>query len=252
MAKRHFPLLDLSPLAIAAMLFAGPEPMLTAELHDGRMVDLGQHTMAVPVPEGYCPIDRDVPAQDYVASEIEALGTGEVRMLAFDVDCPTLEAFTGSGGGSITPYVIHYVVLDGDRPATFDGSREAFVRQTAEKLDAPALLVQLDTAARDVDAMVEQRLETLDHEADSSATTQRTEARKPLGHDENAVYIGFVSRFETETGDRETAGVTGVTLVDGMVTTVNMYGDYRGEQTLKTLLKQTQAQVESLVAANRR
>ena len=244
---RRFPSAVLAAALLAGTVAATSQ---AADPESLRQIQLSGHAMSVPVPDGYCPIDPNDPAQSSVAKQVEAASGGQVDMLTFDVSCPALEAFAANGGGAITPYAIHYAVLENGRPAVYDGSRQAFVQETVGQLAGPELRTRLDATAREVDAATQRRLDALDQRSERAVTVEGTQVQEPLGHDENAIYIGFISRFTTEAGPRATAGVTGMTVVDGVVTTVNMYRDYEDSRTLQMLLKDTQTQVASVVAAN--
>jgi hypothetical protein len=221
-----------------------------AGVTDGRDAWIGAQQIMLPVPAGYCPADRTDPGQGFLARQIEDMVQPHVLMLAFDIDCAAQARFKAAGGGAITPYVLFHAARDGDRIASYPGSRAAFIAEVAQALAAPEFRAELEATAKTIDSAMQEKFDSLADRLDGPMTVRGTQMQEPLGHDDNAVYLGFVSQVDGPSGPGYLAGVTGSTLINGIVVSVNLYGDYKDSSTFVTLLGQVRTMVDALVAAN--
>jgi hypothetical protein len=88
----------------------------------------------------------------------------------------------------------------------------------------------------------------------SRGQTMPTDGLKPLGvldSDQDAIYFGIIMASQGLDGRITTvAGVVGVTLVNKVMLSINLYRVYAGQGTIDALLKEQRQNVRALIQAN--
>lgn len=211
----------------AFVLCVLPSIALSAEL----IVDVDGASEHLPVPAGYCAIDRSRPSEELVFQEALRRGSGDTIGIA--IDCAQLVAFRGGQPlQGLKHYVLFISVLsDGTPRHVDDAGRAQFIKEGAAavpNLDTQAIADQMKQHGSAIGVPLAMRSYGL------------------LGQDENGFYTGGIS----ESGGSPAAVVAAVTAAGNRAIGVGFYDMTVTDSTLPDLYAQARVEAAALVAAS--
>ncbi len=210
----------------------------------GQTIHLGEPSLAetdlmLPAPESHCSLSEVNPSDRELMAEQIRLQRGQNYVLGMFADCGELIAWRqgrdglGQFGSYLSPVNTH-----GRR---LPMARQDFVRQIANEFN------QNDHVGSAANSMRKELVE-----AEMSVELGETVSLGLLATDDIGAYIGVLQRISDETGEEaEIAAITGLTLVQGRVVTVNLWAPYDGQRSVEALLSQQRKALRQLIRANR-
>jgi hypothetical protein len=237
MSRPAGPGIAFGALAAMAMLAAaaiGPAAAATLE------AEIAGHRIVLPVPEGYCTLDRSREFDRELDERIDRVMSTQDVYLGAAIDCAELAALEDAPEDGFTSYLIWMAAGDGQGGTALDPDvgRAEFVEAAAAE------------AVPDTEALSEEATQAWQEELDSDALGIEALELGVIGHDDNAYYVTGLARIEGPTGTVMQAGITIGTLVHGAQLQVILYRPFAGERTFEALEPQAKALAASLVAAN--
>lgn len=222
----------ISGVALAAALLIS-----AAALADTVSV-AGQDVVLV-APKGRCAFDRSQSAERSMIATLERANAGINDVLMVFGPCKTLEQ---SRAGKGMPFSEGQILAsyDNGAPRVFDGfSREQVLREVAAtlpKLDWQALAQKMSDAWK------------------SEGVNLPTNSLSSLGvlaTDADAIYFGVMMSTKGPDGrPLAVAGVVGITLVNKVMLSINLYGPYADKSSVDALLKAQRENIRALIKAN--
>jgi hypothetical protein len=228
----------LAALALAALASLAPEAPAGAAAIEAEVAG---HVLALPLPEGYCALDRSREYDRELDEQIDRVMSAHDVYLAGAIDCAELAALEDAPGEGFTTYLIWLAAGDGKGgPALYpDTGRADFIAAAAE--EAPGF---------DTEALSEEATEAWQEELDSDAFGVESLEMGALGHDGNAYYVTGLARVDGANRTILQAGITIGTLVHGVHVLVYLYRPFEGPRTFEALEQDAKALASALLAAN--
>ncbi len=213
-----------------------------------RRLNLDGRVLAIPLPPGYCPADRSLPVIDKMFSMIEKALPKNIRMLALDFGCSWVEVASSGKSPGYPRYVAHIASLSPDgRVATFPGRRDEFLESVVASLASAAGRQAVEMAHAEAERQV---LEELNRLADGPVSLEDVQVEPGLASDAAGVYTGVVAKIENRGIVMPLACVSSITLIGGVVVSLNFCREHGGSGTFEELLAEAQAFTAGLVEAN--
>lgn len=234
-AARRWPR-RVASLSVALVAFSSlPATAKTIE------TDLAGHRLELPVPAGFCTIDRSVEVQRELGEKIERVMSQRDVYLGIAIDCDELAALEDAPERGFSTYIVW--VAEGDESGNLvlypDIARDSFI----EEADAQGVRVDSDAASQEATDLWQQEL-------DSDAVEVEGLELGAIGHDENAHYATGLAHIDSAHGNLTQATVTFGTLIDGIHVQALLYRPFAGERSFDTLKSEAAALAGALVAAN--
>ena len=203
--------------------------------------DVAGHPLMLPVPAGFCTIDRSVEVQRELGEKIERVMSQRDVYLGIAIDCGELAALEDAPERGFSTYVIWVAEGDGSgEPVLYpDIARDRFVEQA----DAQAMPVDGGDASQEATDLWQQEL-------DSDTLEVESLELGAIGHDSNAHYTTGLARIDSAHGELVQATVTLGTLINGVHVQAFLYRPFQGERSFDALKAEAEALAEAIVAAN--
>ena len=230
-AARH----GTRPLAAFIALLSLPATAAAIE------ADVAGHRLVLPVPAGFCTIDRSVEVQRELGEKIERVMSQRDVYLGIAIDCGELAALEDAPERGFSTYIIWVAEGDGSgEPVLYpDIARDRFIEQA----DAQAMPVDGGDASQEATDLWQQEL-------DSDTLEVESLELGAIGHDGNAHYTTGLARIDSAQGELAQATVTLGTLIDGLHVQAFLYQPFQGERSFDALKAEAATLAEALVAAN--
>ncbi len=215
----------LSPAALAATIEA----------------EMAGHRLVLPVPPGYCTLDRSVEVQHELGEQIERVMSQRDVYLGAAIDCAELAALEDAPERGFTTYLIWMAEGDGNgEPVRYpDVGRGDFVEEAA----AQGTNVDTGTASQEATDIWQQEL-------DSDAIEIEALEIGMIGHDDSAYYATGLARIGGAGSDVRQAAMTLGTLLYGIHVQAYLYRPFEGPHSFEALEPEAAALAATLVAAN--
>lgn len=198
-----------------------------------------QSALVLPIPDRYCELSAVHPMDREMLEITAQINASHNYVLSIFADCEQLVAWRAEGsdfeqyGMYLSPLTSH-----GRR---YSMTRSDFVGQVAKEFGQ---FDQMDTVGEEMKKRVK--------EAEVSINLHEMVHLGLLHADDWAAYTGVLQRVSDDSGyEANVAVVTGMTLLQGQVVTLNLSAPYEGQKTVQALLRQQQRNVRELVDANR-
>jgi hypothetical protein len=215
----------LSPQAIAASI----------------ETDLAGHRLVLPVPAGFCTIDRSVEVQRELGEQIERVMSQRDVYLGIAIDCDELAALEDAPERGFSTYIVWVAESDGSGgPVLYpDIARSDFVEQAADQI------VPADSGAASQDAT-----DLWQQELDNDAIEVEALEFGAAWHDDIAYYT--TGRAQVGGADGERSQATGAfgTLVHFVHVQALLYRPFDRSGSVERLQETATALAGTLVAAN--
>ena len=210
----------------------------TAGAKDTQIASVLGADVVLPVPKGYCALNKENPADKEVISSIEQVNAGRNTVLMVFADCKQLQAFRTKGqdlsnsGSYMTP---------ASRREPLKMPRARFVAEMAKVL-------------KQEKGPMDQAVEEAKRRAKAQETGTEIDQNVNLGllhSDDTGAYMGVLQTLQVDGGGKtQVAIVAGLTLVRERVISVNLAAPGHGRDTVNALLAAQRAIVKALIAAN--
>ena len=232
---RHLARRTAVPLIAALVLL--PPPAIAASIE----TDLAGHRLVLPVPPGFCTIDRSVEVQRELGEQIARVMSQRDVYLGIAIDCSELAALEDAPERGFSTYTVWVAEGDGSGdPVLYpDIARSAFV----EEAEAQGVAFDTGDASQEATDLRQQEL-------DNDTVEVGALELGAIGHDANAHYATGLARIDSAQGDLTQATVTFGTLIDGVHVQAFLYRPFEGERSFDRLKSEAAALAEALVAAN--
>jgi hypothetical protein len=210
-----------------------PEPPVAIQI-DGRW-------FVLPVPPGYCTVERDVHVDALHYDRFAAtLGSGKQLLLWF-VDCAALDRTATMPG---TPFVRYGLYLtsgnmDNSIGNFVDLTRAEFARSMARTV--PSL---------DLDTLIDEIRGRWQATIGTTAGAASGERFGIIAHDDRAYYLAMVNAAAARDRGGLQAGIVGGTLLHGRSISVVLYRSVAAVESLHRLRWDAEALVTALIEAN--
>lgn len=233
-ARWHARWMAMPTIALVALL-SGPVTAATIE------ADPDGHRLVLPVPSGFCTIDRSVEVQRELGERIERVMSQRDVYLGIAIDCGELAALEDAPERGFSTYIVWVAEGDGyGDPVLYpDVARVRFVEQA----DAQGMAVDSGAASQEATDAWQQEL-------DSDTVEVETLELGAIGHDGNAHYATGLAQIGSAQGELTQATVAFGTLIDGVHVQALLYRPFEGPRTFDTLKPEATALAAALVAAN--
>jgi hypothetical protein len=190
---------------------------LPAQAKQVHVVQVDGVRVGVPVPAGYCVMDRNHPSDRRVIGYFERVNKGKNRILVTIADCRQLRDWRGGRRKLLGHYAYLTVAtqLEG-RTISMPPARFARVMERSFRRRGMEIVKRGNTVWR---KRIEKTLPTVRVNENRFLGVLRTD-----GH---AAYIGLIQRVRTEYGtEKVVLGMTSTGLVRGKVLSFSFYSDY--------------------------
>jgi hypothetical protein len=209
------------PLLLAASAHAAPVAV------DGRTIEL-------PLPAGYCAVDRDRSPDAQFWEAMRALQEPQTRLLAWFAACEELERWRADRGRGFERYAI--VLAPAEPPVA---SRREYVAEIARGYD------QHQGTVTDDSAEMQQRLR--ERAPDLTPGPLRLQLLEPSA---DGVLASMEQTYDSPTGPRRVIGVIVYTAANLTRLSANFYGPDTGPEALRPVRDAAFAYLTTLTAAN--
>ena len=203
--------------------------------------DVAGHRIALPVPAGFCTIDRSVEVLRELGEKIQRVMSQSDVYLGIAIDCEELAALEDAPERGFSTYIVW--VAEGDtsgNPVLYpDVARDKFI----EEADAQGVTVDSEAASEEATELWQQEL-------DNDAVEVQALELGAIGYDENAHYATGLARMDSAHGDLTQATVTLGTLIYGVHVQAFLYRPFEGERSFDAMKPEATSLAEALVAAN--
>ena len=219
---------------VAAALLSPVSPAIA------EIVSVAGQDVVLPTPKkNSCVLDRAEPSDRGIITMLEARNSGKNDVLMVFGDCKSIaRARRGEGTAFVDGHVL--APYNNGAPRVFETQTRA---EAVE--DVAAVLPKLPW---------QQIARTAEDLWKSEGQTLPSNSLKPLGvlyTDRDAVYFGVMISAPDPNGRPQTvAGVVGVTLVNKVLLSINLYRTYAGQATIDALLKEQRRNIDALIQAN--
>lgn len=223
------------PLIAVIAFLSSPADASTIE------AEIAGHRLALPVPAGFCTIDRSIEVQRELGEQIERVMSQRDVYLGIAIDCEELAALEDEPERGFSTYIVWVAEGDssGDPVLYPDIARDSFV----EDADAQGGPVDSGAASQEATDLWQQEL-------DSETVEVEALELGVIGHDENAHYTTGLARLGSAQGELEQATVTLGTLIHGVHVQAFLYRPFDGKGSFETLEAEAVSLAEAVVAAN--
>jgi hypothetical protein len=225
-------------IAVPLALLALPSlPAMAATIE----AEIAGHRFVLPVPPGFCTIDRSVEVQRELGEQIARVMSQRDVYLGIAIDCAELAALEDAPGRGFSTYLIWIAEGDGSgNPVLYpDIARGDFL----EAADTQGVPVDSSAASQEATDLWQQEL-------DSDTVGVEELELGAIGYDEHAHYTTGIARIDSAQGELTQATVTLGTLIDGVHVQAFLYRPFRGERSFDALEAEAEALAASLAAAN--
>lgn len=218
---------------IAAALLSPLSPAIA------EAVSVAGQDVVLAAPKGSCVLDRAEPSDRGIIAMLEARNAGKNDVLMVFGDCKSIaRARRGEGTALVDGHVL--APYNNGAPRVFETQTRAEAIQ-----EVAAVLPKLPW---------QQIARTAEELWKSEGQTLPANSLKPLGvlHiDPDGVYFGVMISAPDPNGRQQTvSGVVGVTLVNKVLLSINLYRAYAGQATIDALLKEQRRNIGALIQAN--
>lgn len=223
------------PLIALVALLSPPAAAATIE------ADLAGHRLVLPVPSGFCTIDRAVEVQRELGERIERVMSQRDVYLGIAIDCDELAALEDAPERGFSTYIVWVAEGDGSGdPVLYpDVARDRFIEQA----DAQGVAVDSGGASQEATDLWQQEL-------DSDTVEVEALELGAIGHDGNAHYATGLAQIDSAQGELSQATVAFGTLVYDVHVQAFLYRPFEGARSFDTLKPEAAALAAALVAAN--
>lgn len=220
---------SLLALTVLALLPAVPAAAEPVDLY-GRQVEFF-------LPMGYCYLDESQQAEKAIVDNIVQMNVGQNDLIAYFAPCNDLIAYRAGAIPTLNEYGIVFVPLANGTFQAAPGSR-------AETL--PQIAASMPGLDENLLAQIEQEV----NQNPSGATLSGTQFLGLINQDVNAIYAGMVAQVSDGQTTTPAAGVLGITQLQDIVFTINLYREYHSNADIVALLTEATTYAAELVAAN--
>jgi hypothetical protein len=223
--------------AISLFVLLPSSPAMAATLE----ADLAGHRLTLPVPPGYCTIDRSIEVQRELGEQIERVMSQRDVYLGAAIDCAELAALEDAPERGFARYLIWIAEGDGSGDAVLypDVGRDDFVEGAAAQ-----------GLSADTGAASEEATDIWQEELDSDTIEVESLELGVIGSDDNAYYVTGLARIGGDGSDMQQAAMALGTLIDGLHVQAFLYRPFEGPRSFDLLKPEAAALAASLVAAN--
>ena len=234
-AARHRARRTALPLIALVALLSSPAASAPIE------ADVAGRHLELPVPPGFCTIDRSVEVQRELGEQIERVMSQRDVYLGIAIDCAELASLEDAPERGFSTYIVWVAEGDGSGdPVLYpDIPRESFVAEA----DAQGMAFDSGAASQEATDVWQQEL-------DSDAVAVEALELGAIGHDGNAHYATGLAQIDSAHGKLTQATVTFGTLVYGVHVQAFLYRRFEGERSFDALRPEAAALAAALVAAN--
>lgn len=231
LTRRH-----LVALGLGASLFLAIGSAAGAK--DTHIASVLGADVVLPVPKGYCVLNKENPADKAVISSMEQLNAGSNTVLLMFADCKQLTAFR-TKGEDLANYGSYLAPASRREPLKMPRAR--FVAEMAKALKERKDLT--DQAAAEAKRRVKAQ--------DTGTEIDQTVILGLLHSDDTGAYIGLLQTWQVDgNGKTQQTTVSGLTLVRERVISVNLAAPGHNRDTVNALLAAQRGIVKALIAAN--
>lgn len=223
---RPSPLVVLTALALLPALPAAAEPV---DLY-GRQIEFFP-------PLGYCYLDESQAAEKLIVDNTVQMNQGSNLLVAYVAPCNDLVAYRSGAIPTLSEYGIVFVPL-------IDGTFQAAPTPRAESLP------QIAASMPPVDEALLAEIEREANQNTAGFSLSGTQFLGLIGQDANAIYAGLVAVVSDGQTSVPAAGVLGITQLQDVVVTINLYRAYHSNADIVALLSEAQSYAAELTAAN--
>lgn len=216
----------------AAIVIVAAIPAAAAE-----RLSLAGRTVVLAAPDGYCVLNGRQPNEAIVIERLRKANAGRNELLLAYADCGEIDHLRAGMIGQLSR---HGHILAG----MADGK--------VRPLPSPDRGRLLDEVARQVPAFDRKGLSDAVNKALARAGMGRlSELRQGVAaRDDTALYLANVGVMTVD-GKRQTvAGVTAITVIDGLLVSTNLYRPFENNRTIDALVADQKAATAALLAAN--
>ncbi|MDH3473566.1 MAG: hypothetical protein OEM59_07725 [Rhodospirillales bacterium] len=232
---RPLPLLFAAALS-AAVLGASPAAAQTSQdKTQSAALNLG---VALPVPQGHCPMSEQHPAEREIIELTRQINQGRNLVMAMFADCAELESLRRQGraldnyGGYLAP---------------LSAGLEPLAMPRSQFLAAIAQAVAQQDPVAAIEGEMRERVER----ADLALEVGEMSGLGLIHQDDTAVYTGVIQSLVMADGSSErVVAITGITLVQGHPVSVNLFAPFRDGGTVESLLVLQRQNLARFVTAN--
>lgn len=231
-----FPALRARGLATGVVAAALLFPLSAAI---AETVNVADQDIVLTAPKGSCALDNAEPSDRGIIAMLEARHAGKNSVLMVFGDCKTIaRARRGQGTAMIDGQIL--APYDGAAPRVYDAQSRA---QALQEVAAAIPKLPWQQIARATEMQWKSEGQTLSRDS-----------LKPLGvlhSDADGVYFGILMSAPGPDGKlQNVAGIVGVTLVNKVLLSINLYRAYAGQATIDALLKEQRQNIRALIQAN--
>jgi hypothetical protein len=203
---------------------------------------VADRTLLVEPSEGFCALDLEQPLDSVLFERMKRLQKDYNQLAGYWVDCQQLEQLRG--GQTTAPQ--SYVLILAQRPAVgaaiepVDLPLEDFLRLMKDHLLKQG-------GMEDVEEGFETGKDLLEKEGINAGETRSLGL---IADDASALYIATIQGYEAYGVSQVVAIVSGVTELNGVAISVNVYDTYQGGETVEILQRRAVTIAAELVAKN--
>jgi hypothetical protein len=211
---------------------------------------LGNRTLAVEPPAGYCAMDRRAPLEGPLF-EAQEKASPTIRVLALHVDCRKLDAYRGEEAylEDLAPSILVLASLHEGEPMVVGLPREQFNEAMEVGMRSITESQVQEMATQSSETLLAVLKEKLGpHYADIRYVG--TQYLGILGRDETAVYMGQIAKLSLAGTPWTETAVSASTLVNGVVITVSYAEPGDRPEAVGDILTQVRQFTRDLIALN--
>lgn len=233
--------------AVAALTIA-----LTAGATRADDIMLGDRQLSIAPSSGYCVLDGHNELEKIQLDLVDGMYRGtNNQLLAYWADCEVLARYRAGTTDTLSPYVIVLSVLHNGQVVPVDLPRDVFLQQMADVLGKGSTWQDiLSNSAPEAERTLDSAIQKLTTDPDFKIKVGEVRSLGMVGRDKEAIYMGMVERVSAGSIDMMVAAVVGITEIKGLTVTVNVYSEFAGSQTFKTLRLQAHQLVHQLLTDN--
>lgn len=204
---------------------------------DAEEFAVAGRSLVLSPPPGYCALSGDKPEEAELIERLRKGNAGRNEVLLAFAHCGERDRWRRGGDRDLLHHG-HFLVglSNGKAEPLATTSREAFIAQlerAVPKLDRSALKDAVNKAIAETDPGLLSRFQ-----------------QGIAGKDDNGLYVGSLGVFEADGRETRVAGMTLITLIQGVVLSANLYQPFETEASFDSLLAEMRPMAAALVAAN--
>jgi hypothetical protein len=204
---------------------------------------VADRTLVIEPSDGFCALDLERKIDSLLFEEMSSRQKGITQLVGYWVDCRQLEELHGGEANAAESYVVIVAQrkgLDGTAIEPSDLPLEDYLRTMKD------FLINQGGMSR-----VEEGYEaSKDVLADHGIKAGETRSLGLIADDASALYIASIQAYEVGNVSRVAAVVAGVTELNGVPISVNVYDAYRDGETIEILQRRASTIAAELVAKN--